>query len=154
MRQVRGSHYRQVKCSRSLWEKGQCQQRRCHARNKLDRTFPGNNHTDDKCCWHIGCNWCGSAYLRTTWKHWILQTQHTWPPVPWLLGASSPGIKRPEREADQSPSFIAGVSNVWSYTSTPPHAYMVCVCVNSFTLYLCGDLCLSLFTLSRPLYTY
>ena len=69
----------------------------------------------------------GALAGRTNWKH--LKVANAAPPVPWLLAASSPGIKRPEREADQSPSFIAGVGNDCSYTSTPPYAYMVCVCV-------------------------
>jgi len=29
-------------------------------------------------------------------------------------------IKRPEREADHSPTFRAEGKNVWSYTSNPP----------------------------------
>jgi hypothetical protein len=34
-------------------------------------------------------------------------------------GALSLGVKRPEREADQSPPSSAEVKKVWSYTSTP-----------------------------------
>jgi hypothetical protein len=36
--------------------------------------------------------------------------------------ATSPGVKRPERDANQSPSTSAEVMNTWIYTSTPlPH---------------------------------
>jgi hypothetical protein len=35
-------------------------------------------------------------------------------------GESSPGVKRPGREADLSPPTITVVKIKWSYTSTPP----------------------------------
>jgi hypothetical protein len=44
----------------------------------------------------------------------------TQPPIQWVLGALSLGVKRSGREADHSPPFSAEVKNVWSYTSTPP----------------------------------
>jgi len=44
----------------------------------------------------------------------------TQPPMQWVLGAPSLGVKRPEREAEHSPPSNAEVKNVWSYTSTPP----------------------------------
>jgi hypothetical protein len=44
----------------------------------------------------------------------------TQPPIQWVLGSLSPGVKRPRHEADHSPSTSAGVKNAWSYTSTPP----------------------------------
>jgi hypothetical protein len=37
--------------------------------------------------------------------------------------ALSPGVKRPGREADHSPTN-AEVKNMWIYTSTPPYAFM------------------------------
>jgi hypothetical protein len=40
-------------------------------------------------------------------------------PMQWVPGALSPGIKRPGREADQSPPSSAEVKNEWCYTSTP-----------------------------------
>jgi len=46
------------------------------------------------------------------------------PPVQWLLGADSPGLKRPAREADHLPLSNAEVTNVWSYTSTLPYMFM------------------------------
>jgi hypothetical protein len=44
----------------------------------------------------------------------------TQPPIQWVSGALSLGVKRPGREADHSPPSSAEVKNVWSYTSTPP----------------------------------
>jgi hypothetical protein len=47
----------------------------------------------------------------------------TQPPVQWVSGALSPGVKRQGREADHSPPNIAEVKKMWIYTSTPPHAF-------------------------------
>jgi hypothetical protein len=44
----------------------------------------------------------------------------TQPPLQWVPGALSLGVKRPECEADHSPPSSAEVKNVRSYTSTPP----------------------------------
>jgi hypothetical protein len=44
----------------------------------------------------------------------------TKPPIQWMPGALSLGVKRPGREADHSPPTIAKVKNMWSYTSTLP----------------------------------
>jgi hypothetical protein len=44
----------------------------------------------------------------------------TQPPLHWVLGALSLGIKGPGREADHSSPSSAEVNNAWSYTSTPP----------------------------------
>jgi hypothetical protein len=35
-----------------------------------------------------------------------------------------PGVKRPGREADDSPTTSAEVKKKWIYTSTPPYAFM------------------------------
>jgi hypothetical protein len=43
----------------------------------------------------------------------------TQPPIQWVPGALSLGVKRPGRKADHSPPS-AEVKNAWSYTSTPP----------------------------------
>jgi hypothetical protein len=45
-------------------------------------------------------------------------------PTQWVLGAFSPGVKRPGREADHSPPFSAEVKKSWVYTSTPTYAFM------------------------------
>jgi hypothetical protein len=42
------------------------------------------------------------------------------PPIQWVLGALSLGIKRDGSETDHSPPSSAEVNNAWSYTSTPP----------------------------------
>jgi hypothetical protein len=44
----------------------------------------------------------------------------TQPPIQWVLGALTPGIKGPGREVDHLPPASAEVKNGWSYTSTPP----------------------------------
>jgi hypothetical protein len=44
----------------------------------------------------------------------------TQPPIQWVPGALSLWVRRPGREADQSPPPSAEVKNGWSYTSTPP----------------------------------
>jgi hypothetical protein len=43
----------------------------------------------------------------------------TQPPVQWVPGALSLGVKRPGREADHSPPSSAEVKNAWNYTATP-----------------------------------
>jgi hypothetical protein len=46
------------------------------------------------------------------------------PPIQWVPGALSPGVKRQVREADHSPPASAEVKKMWMYTSTPPYAFM------------------------------
>jgi hypothetical protein len=41
----------------------------------------------------------------------------TQPPIQCVLGALSPGTKRPEREADNSLPYVE-VNNAWCYTCT------------------------------------
>jgi hypothetical protein len=53
------------------------------------------------------------------------------PPIQWLPGALSLGIKRPGREADPSPPSSAEVKNSWNYTSTPHYAFMAWCSVNA-----------------------
>jgi hypothetical protein len=48
----------------------------------------------------------------------------TQPPIHWVPGALSPGVKRPEREADHSPPASAEVKKTLIYTSTLPYAFM------------------------------
>jgi hypothetical protein len=42
----------------------------------------------------------------------------TQPPIQWIPVALTPHIKRPGREANQSPRRSVEIKNVWSYTST------------------------------------
>jgi hypothetical protein len=48
----------------------------------------------------------------------------TQPPIQWVSGALSLGIKRPGREPDHSPHLVPRSKNEWSYTSTPQYAFM------------------------------
>jgi hypothetical protein len=48
----------------------------------------------------------------------------TQPPIQWVPGALSWGVKRPESVTDHSPLSSAEVKNVWRYTSTPQYTYM------------------------------
>jgi hypothetical protein len=48
----------------------------------------------------------------------------TQPPVQWVPGTLSPGVKRPGREAYHSPPTSAEVKKTWIYTSTPPYVFM------------------------------
>jgi hypothetical protein len=43
----------------------------------------------------------------------------THPPIQWVLGDLSLGVKRPGREVDHSPPTSAEVKKMWIYTSTP-----------------------------------
>jgi hypothetical protein len=48
----------------------------------------------------------------------------TQPPIQWVPGALSLGVKVSGREADHSPSSSAEVKNAWSYTSAPQYTFM------------------------------
>jgi hypothetical protein len=48
----------------------------------------------------------------------------TYPPIQWVPAALSSGVKRPGREADNSPPTSAEVKKTWTYTSTPTYAFM------------------------------
>jgi hypothetical protein len=48
----------------------------------------------------------------------------TQPPIQWVPGALSQGLRRPGHEADHSPPLNAEVKNAWSYTSTLPYVFM------------------------------
>ena len=48
------------------------------------------------------------------------------PHIQWIQMAPSLGIKWPRHEAAHSPPSSAKVRSAWSYTSTPPCAFMAC----------------------------
>jgi hypothetical protein len=48
----------------------------------------------------------------------------TKPPIQWVPGLLSPEVKRPGREVNHSPPTSAEVKKMWTYTSTPPYAFM------------------------------
>jgi hypothetical protein len=52
---------------------------------------------------------------------WGLPTQ---PPIQWVWGMLSPGVKLPERQTDHSPPTSAEVKKTRIYTPTPPYAFM------------------------------
>jgi hypothetical protein len=49
----------------------------------------------------------------------------TQPPIEWLPGALSLGVKRPGRKVDHPPPSTAQEKNMWHYTSTPQYVFMV-----------------------------
>jgi hypothetical protein len=48
----------------------------------------------------------------------------TQPPIQWVAGGLSLGVKRPEREADHSPPSSAEVKNAWSYYFHSSNTFM------------------------------
>jgi hypothetical protein len=48
----------------------------------------------------------------------------TQPPIQWIPGTLSLGVKRQGREADHSLPSSAEVKNAWSYTFTPQYVFM------------------------------
>jgi hypothetical protein len=62
--------------------------------------------------------WGLGIFLFTTASGTVLGP--TQPPIQWVPGVLSLGVKRPGPEADHSPPSSAEVKNKWSYTSTPP----------------------------------
>jgi hypothetical protein len=48
----------------------------------------------------------------------------TQPPMQWVPGSLSAGVKRPGREAHHSPPSSAEVKKIWIYTSTPLYVFM------------------------------
>jgi hypothetical protein len=53
----------------------------------------------------------------------------TQPPIQWVPGALSLGVKWQVRKADHSPPSSAEVKNAWSYTPTPQirlHGVVLC----------------------------
>jgi hypothetical protein len=61
-------------------------------------------------------------FLFTTASKMALEP--TQPPIQWVPGVLSFGVKRPGREADHSPPSTAEEKNTWTYTSTPQYVFM------------------------------
>jgi hypothetical protein len=51
----------------------------------------------------------------------------TQPPIKWIPGDRTPGIKWPRREADHSPPPDVEVKNNWSYICTLHYVFIVCL---------------------------
>jgi hypothetical protein len=49
---------------------------------------------------------------------------YTQPPIQWVLGALSSGVRHPGREANYSPPGSAKVKKMWIYISTPPYIFI------------------------------
>jgi len=62
--------------------------------------------------------WGLEIFLFTTASRMNLEP--TQPPVQWVLGPLSLGVKWLGCEADHSPLSSAEAKNAWSYTSAPP----------------------------------
>jgi len=58
----------------------------------------------------------GWELLSTTSRQAMGPTQLS---IQWVLGALSPGVKRPARETDDSPPSSVKVKDSWRYISTP-----------------------------------
>jgi len=71
-------------------------------------------------------------FLFTTASRMVLET--TQPPIQWLIGALTLGVKWPGCEADHSPLPSAKVKNAWSYTSTPLYVFIAWCLVKGTTL--------------------
>jgi hypothetical protein len=73
----------------------------------------------------------------------------TQPPIQWVSGALSLGVKRPGREANHSLPSSAEIKNAWSYIPLPQYSFMAWCSVNAqgqFYLYFYinfWDICIS-----------
>jgi hypothetical protein len=64
----------------------------------------------------------GKIFLLSTSSRPVLGL--TQPPIQWVSGTLSPGVKRLGREADHSPPTSTEVKNKCIYTPTPPYVFM------------------------------
>jgi hypothetical protein len=79
----------------------------------------------------------------------------TQPPIQWVQGAFSLGVKRPGCEADHSPHLVPGSKNEWTYTSTPQYAFMAwCSVKGQGQLYLYIYLYLAYLCIGLPSYLF
>lgn len=101
-------------------------------------------------CRSIRCNLGSSCWL-------CLRSSQS--SIQWIPGAISPGVKRPKREADHSPSFGAEFKKDWSCVSTIPCVFMMSCVISisdnfAFTcpiycLSVCPPVCISLSVLRQ-----
>jgi hypothetical protein len=77
----------------------------------------------------VGAGWSG-VWVSARTGNFSLHTmskpvlEPTKPPIQWVPGAFSLGVKRPGREIDHLPPSNDEVKNAWIYTSTPQYAFM------------------------------
>jgi hypothetical protein len=74
---------------------------------------------------HNKCRDC----LKNTWTYDVFEIRTSLPTIQWVPGALSSRVKRPEREADHSPTFSAEVENA-SITPLPQYAFMAWCSIN------------------------
>jgi hypothetical protein len=76
---------------------------------------------DDRVLGFDSRRWLGIFLFTTASRTALGPTQ---PPIQWVPGVLSLGVKRPWREADHSPTSSAEVKNEWSCTSIPQYVFM------------------------------
>jgi hypothetical protein len=69
----------------------------------------------------------GSRIFSTSSRPALGPTQ---PPIQWVPGAFSLGVKRRGRKADHSPPASVEIKKTWLYTSTPTYAFMAWCLIN------------------------
>jgi hypothetical protein len=73
--------------------------------------------------WRVGVRVpVGARIFSTSFRPALGSTQ---PPIQWVPGALSPGVRRPGRETNHSPATSAEVKKTWVYIFTPLYALMV-----------------------------
>jgi hypothetical protein len=78
-----------------------------------------------------GCGWTTEELVsdRVTNLHFSISSrpaqESTQPPIEWAPTVLSPGVKRQEREAVNSPETSAEVKKTWLYTYPTPYVFMV-----------------------------
>jgi hypothetical protein len=88
------------------------------------------------------CWWGLGIFLFTTVSRTALGP--TQPPIQWVPGLLSLGVKQLRHEADHSPPSSAKVKNAWSYTSTSPiclHGWCLVKHRDKLYLYLLHPVC-------------
>jgi hypothetical protein len=76
----------------------------------------------------------GKIFLLSTSSRSVLGPPQ--PPILWVPGALSRGVKQPEREADHLSPSSAEVKNKWLYTSRPILHVIVLLLRNKFNSFL------------------
>jgi hypothetical protein len=108
----------------------------------LRLSFPAKNFVRISHRWTIGALGFDSRrepgiFLFTTASRTALGPIQ--PPIQWVRGALSLGVRRPGREADRSPPSSAEIKDAWRYNSTPPrrlHGVVLSEAEGQFYLYL------------------
>jgi hypothetical protein len=111
---------------------------RLFARRILPRIFTNTNHevTEEPGLLSRYSDWLQAGRQRG-WgsspgrvKNFLFPTSSTpalgstQPPIQWVPGVLSPGVKLPGREFGHSPPASAEIKKMWIYASIPPYAFM------------------------------